>query len=57
MTLDELVNHFGTKSEVARALNVTRQAVDNCRRYDSVPKGKQFEAQVMTLGKLQAEKD
>lgn len=56
MTYEELVNHFGKPIEVSRKLNITPQAV--CIWKDSgVPLIRQFQIEVLTQGKLKAERN
>ena len=54
MTLQQAINHYGTKSKLARALKVTPQAVNYWG--DEIPIIRQYQIQVLTRGKLKADK-
>lgn len=53
MTLQQVIDHFGSKSKVAEALGLVRSTVTNWG--DEVPFGFQCEIQVITKGKLKAD--
>lgn len=53
MTPHQVFQYFGGKAETARALGITYQAVD---KWETVPRGRQFEIQHITNGKLKAER-
>lgn len=53
MTKQEAVNHFGSASRVAEALNLTRAAVSQWP--ELVPELRQLQLERITGGKLRAE--
>jgi len=55
MTLEEVIKFFGGKANTARELDITYQAVQDWERRGTIPRGRQFEIQVMTGGRLQAD--
>ena len=54
MTKQQAIEHFGSGAALARALHVTRGAVSNWG--DEIPLGRQYEIEVLTEGKLRAER-
>lgn len=54
MTLNQAIDFFGSKSGLAKALNIGRPAVTNWG--DTIPESRQFQIEVITEGKLKAEK-
>lgn len=54
MTPQQVFDHFGGKAETARQLEISYQAVDKWEAKNEVPRGRQFEIQHITDGKLQA---
>ena len=52
MTKVEVIGFFGSAAATAKALGVTRQAIDQWS--ESVPLGRQYQIEVMTKGKLKA---
>lgn len=54
MELKQAIKHFGTKAELARKMGVTRQAITGWG--DGIPAGRQFQLEVLTGGKLKAER-
>lgn len=52
MLKKDVVAHFGTQEAVAQALGITRQAVQQWP--DVVPRGRAYELQFLTKGKLVA---
>ena len=52
MTLQEAINYFGSKSNLARALKISRQSVQT---WSEVPMLRQFQIERLTKGKLKAE--
>lgn len=54
MTLNEAIEHFGSKKGIADALDVNKSTVTNWG--EKIPIGRQFEIQVITKGKLKASK-
>lgn len=53
MRKKDVVEHFGSQKAVAEALNLTEAAISAWP--DDVPRGRAFELQVLTGGKLKAE--
>jgi transcriptional repressor of cell division inhibition gene dicB len=52
MTKEEVINHFGSVANLARALKISTQAI-----YDwgsDVPEARQYQIQVLTNGELKA---
>lgn len=54
MTVTQVIEHFGSVSEVSRKLRVTYQAVQHWKNHDEVPEGRQWQIQALTKGKLKA---
>jgi len=52
MTTQEVLAHFGSHSSVADALGIRRQSIYLWG--EEPPKGRQFQIQVLTKGKLKA---
>jgi hypothetical protein len=52
MTYQDVVTHFKTPAEVARALRVSSAAVAQWR--ERVPLGRQYQIELLTGGKLRA---
>jgi len=52
MTVDQVINYFGTKAEIAKRLNISYQAVQQWTESGKVPKGRQFELQILSDGQL-----
>ena len=50
----DAIKYFGNKAKIAEALNIDRSAVTLWG--DSIPKGRQYQIQVITKGKLKADK-
>lgn len=50
----EVINHFGSKIGVARALNISPSAVTQWG--ELVPEQRQFQIEVLTNGKLKTDK-
>lgn len=55
MFTDEAVRHFGTKTQVAKALGLGKQAVSEWG--EIVPKGRAYELQAITGGLLRVRPD
>lgn len=55
MRTEEVVKHFGSKIEIARALGIWHTAISAWGEYP--PMGRQYELEVMTKGKLKASKN
>ncbi|MBB20218.1 MAG: Cro/Cl family transcriptional regulator [Rickettsiales bacterium] len=53
MTKTEVIEHFGSASNVARALQVTRQSVSSWP--DEIPLLRQMQIEKLTGGKLKAD--
>jgi hypothetical protein len=53
MRKSDVVAHFGSQSRVARALNITRSAVN--RWPDVIPEGVAYKLQVVTAGHLRVD--
>ena len=53
MKVSDALTHFGTKANLAKALGIDRSAVTLWG--EVIPKGRQYELQVLTKGKLKAE--
>jgi transcriptional repressor of cell division inhibition gene dicB len=54
MTKTDAIKFFGSSSNLAKALGVTKQAVS--RWPDDIPDGRQFQIEVITDGKLKADR-
>lgn len=54
MRKKDVIEHFGSQKAVADALDISEQAVSNWD--DEIPRGRAFELQVLTGGKLQVER-
>ena len=54
MKTQDAIKYFGTASRLARALGIERQAVSAWG--EKIPSGRQFQIEVITKGKLKAEK-
>lgn len=50
MTFNEVLRHFGSQAAIARALNISEQAVSRYAAQDRIPTGRQYELQVLTGG-------
>jgi hypothetical protein len=56
MKFSEVMVHFDYKmSNIARALNIGREAVSQWKDNDEVPYGRQCELEILTKGKLKAD--
>lgn len=53
MTLKQAIKHFENKAALARALGISPQAVTP---WKTIPKGRQYQLEVMTKGVLRADK-
>lgn len=53
-TLDKLKAHFGSYSELAKALGITRQAINDWRVKGAIPSGCAIEIERLTEGKFKA---
>ncbi len=54
MTLDDLISHYGSISEIARTLHISRAAVHQWRKY-KVPLDRQIELEGLTKGAVRAD--
>ena len=52
----DLIEHFGGVSHTATAMNVSRQAVHNWLSRRRLPQHRQWQAELVTAGKLKSEK-
>ena len=52
MKKSEAIKHFGTATKLAKALGITKSAVSLWP--EKIPRGRAFEIQVLTKGKLKA---
>lgn len=57
MTPQELLDHFGSLTEAARALNVKPPSVSEWVSSGVVPLGRQCQAEIITEGKLRADRE
>lgn len=53
-TLDKLKAHFGSYSKMAKALGITRQAINDWRVKQSIPSGCAIEIERLTEGEFKA---
>lgn len=53
MTLKDAIEHFGSRSELADALNITLAAISLWK--GKIPRGRQFEIESLTRGALKAD--
>lgn len=56
MTIDQVIDHFGSVSGIAKAVGVKYQAVAQWVSKGSVPEGRQWQIQALTEGALTVEK-
>lgn len=56
MTFNQVVAHFGSQVAAARALKITKGALQFWRR-DGVPPLRQLQLEELTKGRLRADKD
>jgi len=52
MTFDEVINHFGSQADVARALKCTKSYITKWLQEGYVPRVRQYEIEKITGGKL-----
>jgi len=57
MTPHDVVSHFGSQAEAARALRIERQVVHNWTARGTVPKSWQTAIEAMTQGALKRDTD
>lgn len=55
MTMQDLLDHFGTQTAIAKAVGVSLQVVSAWNAKKRIPLGRQYEIQVLTAGKLRAD--
>lgn len=55
MTPEQLIRHFGTQIETAKALGLAQPTVADWVKQGWIPWPRQFHAQVITGGRLQAD--
>ncbi|MFK0666343.1 Cro/CI family transcriptional regulator [Aeromonas salmonicida] len=53
MKKEDAISYFGSAAELARNLNISEPAVS--RWGDTIPKGRAYQIEVLTGGKLKAE--
>ena len=56
MDIQDLLEHFGSQHDIAKALGVSAQVVSAWKVKNRIPLGRQYEIQVLTGGKLQADR-
>lgn len=54
MTLEEVILHYGSKANVARALKIWPTTVSNWDARGYIPESVQYKIQVLTKNKLKA---
>lgn len=54
MKLDDAINFFGSKKKLADALSINRSAITNWG--DEIPEARQYQIQILTKGKLKADR-
>jgi len=54
MDKKDAISYFGSKTKLATALKITKQAV---RQWKQIPIGRQYQIEVLTNGALQADRD
>lgn len=57
MKINEAVKHFGNKASLARALDITAQAITYWQKSGRIPHLMQFKIQVISKGKLKVSKE
>ena len=53
MKKEDTISYFGSAAELARSLNISEPAVS--RWGDTIPKGRAYQIEVLTGGKLKAD--
>ncbi|QTL94013.1 Cro/CI family transcriptional regulator [Aeromonas jandaei] len=53
MKKEDAISYFGSAAELARSLNISEPAVS--RWGDTIPKGRAYQIEVLTDGKLKAD--
>lgn len=55
MTKSQAIEHFGSAAELARAIGVSRSAISHWP--EEIPRGRQYQIEVLTSGRLTADGD
>jgi hypothetical protein len=55
MNMQDLIDHFGSQSAIAKALGTSDQVVSAWKVKNRIPLGRQYEIQILTAGKLRAD--
>lgn len=55
MKPEDLLNHIPTKAEIARAFGCLPQSINDWFKAGEVPEVRQYQAQIITKGKLKAD--
>ena len=55
MTYEDLISHFGSEAEAARARDIDRQRVHGWKKRGRIPTDDQIEYEVITSGALKAD--
>jgi DNA-binding transcriptional regulator YdaS (Cro superfamily) len=56
MTLNDLIQFFGSQAKTARALNTSDQVVSAWKQKGRIPPGRQYEIEILTNGHLRADR-
>ncbi len=56
MTPNDVVQHFGTQVKAAQALGIKQSSIAGWIKNGAVPEGRQYQIQLLTGGKLQADR-
>jgi hypothetical protein len=56
MTPQDVIAHFGTQVKTAQALGIKQSSIAGWIKKGEVPEGRQYQIQLLTGGKLQAER-
>lgn len=57
MTIDDVLNHFGSGRQVCLALNIKAPNWTQWQKNGRIPYGRQCELEILTKGALKANKD
>ena len=57
MTVDQLVQHYGTMSRAAQAVGLKHPALCAWRKKGEIPEPRQYQYEVLTGGSLKADRD
>ena len=55
MNMQDLINHFGSQTAIAKAVGTSVQVVSAWKKKNRIPMGRQYEIQILTAGKLRAD--